>query len=126
MQQWCKVDVVFKELLETKNLGFWSHEWGAHSSSADEMLPKLFTDPYHGKINSVMSTTILLEPLFFLIKVLMLRNVMFFFYHCITLIIFKEKWFNGIIIFTNPSARAGYDTIFKRSLTGLNSEFSFS
>ena len=33
-----------------------------------------------------------------------------------------------ITIFTNPSARAGYDTrsIFKRSLTGLNSEFSFS
>ena len=30
--------------------------------------------------------------------------------------------------FTNPSARAGYDTrsIFKQSLTGLNSEFSFS
>ena len=28
----------------------------------------------------------------------------------------------------NPSARAGYDTrsIFKQSLTGLNSEFSFS
>ena len=33
-----------------------------------------------------------------------------------------------IIIFTNPSARAGYDTrsIFKRSLTGFNSELSFS
>ena len=33
-----------------------------------------------------------------------------------------------IIIFTNPSARAGYDTrsIFKQSLTGLNSEYSFS
>ena len=31
------------------------------------------------------------------------------------------------IIFTNPSARAGYDTklIFKWSLTGLNSQFSF-
>ena len=31
-------------------------------------------------------------------------------------------------IFTDPSTRAGYDTrsIFKRSLTGLNSEFSFS
>ena len=31
-------------------------------------------------------------------------------------------------IFTNPSARAGFDTrsIFKRILTGLNSEFSFS
>ena len=33
-----------------------------------------------------------------------------------------------MLLFTNPSARAGYDTrsIFKRSLTGLNSEFSFS
>ena len=33
-----------------------------------------------------------------------------------------------VYIFTNPSARAGYDTrsIFKRSLAGLNSEFSFS
>ena len=33
-----------------------------------------------------------------------------------------------IIIFTNPSARAGYDTrsIFKLSLTGLNSGFFFS
>ena len=33
-----------------------------------------------------------------------------------------------IIIFTNPSARAGCDTrsIFKRSLTGFSSEFSFS
>ena len=32
-----------------------------------------------------------------------------------------------LYIFTNPSARAGYDTrsILKRSLTGLNSEFSF-
>ena len=32
------------------------------------------------------------------------------------------------IIFTNLSARTGYDTrsVFKRSLTGLNSEFSFS
>ena len=36
--------------------------------------------------------------------------------------------FFDIIIFTNPSAREGYDTrsIFKRSLTGLNSKFSFS
>ena len=33
-----------------------------------------------------------------------------------------------ITIFTNPSARAEYDTrsVFKRSLTGLNSEFFFS
>ena len=31
-------------------------------------------------------------------------------------------------MFTNPSARAGYDTrsIFKQSLAGLNSELSFS
>ena len=36
--------------------------------------------------------------------------------------------FSIIIIFANPSARAGYDTrsIVKRSLTGLNSVFSFS
>ena len=36
-------------------------------------------------------------------------------------------WCNQVL-FTTPSARAGYDTrsIFKRSLTGLNSEFSFS
>ena len=36
-------------------------------------------------------------------------------------------YFIYIIIFNNPSAQAGYDTrsIFKRSLTGLNSEFSF-
>ena len=33
-----------------------------------------------------------------------------------------------ITLFTNPYARAGYDTrsIFKRSLAGFNSEFSFS
>ena len=33
-----------------------------------------------------------------------------------------------VTIFTNPSVWAGYDTrsIFKQSLTGLNSEFSFS
>ena len=42
-----------------------------------------------------------------------------------------KKWYlipPCLILFTNPSARAGYDTrsIFKRSLTGLNSEFSFS
>ena len=36
-----------------------------------------------------------------------------------------KKWY--LILFTNTSAWAGYDTrsIFKRSLTGLNSEFSF-
>ena len=40
----------------------------------------------------------------------------------------KTPHIKGVIIFTNPSARAGYDTrsFFKRSLTGLNSEFSFS
>ena len=42
----------------------------------------------------------------------------------------KDQWIPLAveIIFTNPSARAGYDTrsIFKWSLTGLNSEFSFS
>ena len=43
----------------------------------------------------------------------------------------RVKWSNrgnGVVLFTNPYARAGYDTrsIFKRSLTGFNSEFSFS
>ena len=43
----------------------------------------------------------------------------------------KMSILQGLFIitqFTNPSARAGYDTrsIFKRSLAGLNSEFSFS
>ena len=48
-----------------------------------------------------------------------------------------NKWTSGnhrnyniilLILFTHPSARAGYDTrsVFKRSLTGLNSQFSFS
>ena len=47
-------------------------------------------------------------------------------------ILFNAKSFLNIyikyIIFTNLSARAGYDTrsMFKRSLAGLNSEFSFS
>ena len=40
----------------------------------------------------------------------------------------RQLYFFYLFIFTNPSAQAGYDTwsIFKRSLTGLNSEFSFS
>ena len=40
----------------------------------------------------------------------------------------KDSSKEYMFLFTNPSARAGYDTrsIFKRSLTGLNSEFSFS
>ena len=39
-----------------------------------------------------------------------------------------QFYFQFLTIFTKPSARAGYDTrsIFKRSLTGFNSEFSFS
>ena len=41
---------------------------------------------------------------------------------------FDSNTWNHLTIFTNPSARAGYDTrsIFKQNLTGLNSEFSFS
>ena len=43
-------------------------------------------------------------------------------------LIFWEKVWNSLSYLPDPSARAGYDTrsIFKRSLTGLNSEFSFS
>ena len=45
-----------------------------------------------------------------------------------TILQLNANFQNCLIIFTNPSARAGYDTrsIFKQSLTGLNSEFSFS
>ena len=42
--------------------------------------------------------------------------------------VWSSHWeFNSLYIFTDPSTRAGYDTrsIFKQSLTGLNSEFSF-
>ena len=41
--------------------------------------------------------------------------------------IFQDS-LSPLLLFTNPSARAGYDTrsIFKRSLTGFNLEFSFS
>ena len=40
----------------------------------------------------------------------------------------KKKREDTVYIFTNPSARAGHDTrsIFNQSLTGLNSELSFS
>ena len=46
---------------------------------------------------------------------------------CKLFVLDKNNWYHTTI-FTNPSAQAGYDTrsIFKRSLTGLNSEFSFS
>ena len=48
-------------------------------------------------------------------------------YNPLLLLLSNTPW-PGVVLFTNPSARAGYDTrsIFKRSLTGLNSEFSFS
>ena len=43
--------------------------------------------------------------------------------------VLSSFWYDSFLyLFTNPSARAGYDTrsIFKWSLTGLNTEFSFS
>ena len=42
--------------------------------------------------------------------------------------VFLARRHDLVILFTNPSARAGYDTrsFFTRGLTGLNSEFSFS
>ena len=50
---------------------------------------------------------------------------------CLPVFIRKQQEgprFFFLTIFTNSSARAGYDTrsIFKRGLTGLNSVFSFS
>ena len=54
---------------------------------------------------------------------LMYKNIICFFF---LFLLLPEM--NEMVLFTNPSARAGYDTrsSFKRSLTGLNSEFSFS
>ena len=48
---------------------------------------------------------------------------------CVAVSIFyNDNYYTTGTSFTNPSAQAGYDTrsIFKQSLTGLNSEFSFS
>ena len=41
---------------------------------------------------------------------------------------YEKEWVGVYMYSPNPSARVGYDTrsIFKRSLMGLNSEFSFS
>ena len=73
---------------------------------------------------------------FFLMKFLKNHNLNFrVYFNCIfTFVISNKLDMNNIhyknykVLFTNPSARAGYDTrsIFKQSLTGLNSEFSFS
>ena len=43
-------------------------------------------------------------------------------------LLLDSKFRYNLTIFTNPSARAGYDTrsVLKRSLTSLNSEFSFT
>ena len=73
------------------------------SFAADDTLSKLFTEPSHGDISSVRRGTILLESLFFLIKVLTLIefspkllkhwNVALFCHgYCNIVIIFKEKW----------------------------------
>ena len=48
--------------------------------------------------------------------------------HCLAFIAWIKNMYVFVYIFTNPSAQAGCDTrsIFKRILTGLNSESSFS
>ena len=53
---------------------------------------------------------------------LMFKSLFFFFFFLQAILRFS------VTILSNPSARAGYDTksISKRSLTGLNSEISFS
>ena len=52
----------------------------------------------------------------------------YFIFHYSIILLLVIINFQKLILFTNPSARAGYDTrsIFKRSWTGLNSDFSFS
>ena len=69
--------------------------------------------------------------LFLLFSIVSPRNTTNFKHHSICKLdnIFKNNNAEYMfILFTNNSARVGYDTrsIFKRSLTGLNSDFSFS
>ena len=71
------------------------------------------------------------EPSPFSVWVKELLRITFYMYVIIILRVlnsWEELLRFTLSILTNPSARAGYDTrsIFKRSLTGLNSEFSFS
>ena len=61
-----------------------------------------------------------------LVHLPMLENIVY-----PTILFIVRGWMlshSHLFLFTNPSARVGYDTrsIFKRSLAGLNSEFSFS
>ena len=60
-----------------------------------------------------------LFPLFWLILML--------YFGCFSLVLLFTSLADTLPIFSNPSAWIGYDTksIFKRSLTGLNSELSF-
>ena len=62
---------------------------------------------------------IILSTLIIIVNVL--KQLSFFLFNLLRLSPFAIL-FHLLIIFTNPSARS----IFKRSLTGLNSEFSFS
>ena len=57
-------------------------------------------------------------------------NWWFFYSLCVMFLVYKQIFciFKYLSYLPNPSAQAGYDTrsIDKRSLTGLNAEFSFS
>ena len=79
-----------------------------------------------GKLHSKWQASEMTRP----VHILQLQYLIYWRWHQYMLCISVECYWQVIdfIIFTNPSARAGYDTrsIFKRSLTGLNSEFSFS
>ena len=58
------------------------------------------------------------------VKLIYIVYIIFFICYNIEFYVYKEIYWSYL---PNPSAQAGYDTrsIFKRSLTGLNSEFSF-
>ena len=73
----------------------------------------------------MLSCTYLLVILY--LQILVWYMVTYLWVMCIYFL-FAAGLVTRYIIFTNPSAWAGYDTrsIFKRSLTDLNSEFSFS
>lgn len=104
------VDIVLEETPEEENLVGWVQVKQVRcpfhfSFAANEMLPKLFMEPCHGDISSVRKHTILQEPLFFLIKVLMIlklsppKRLLLCFKNCERSCIFIKTSFISLIIF---------------------------
>ena len=107
------------------------------STSNEDVRRQKFLSPIFGRVRSkrsiridVTQRTSILEPekKSRSLSALSFKSFVAHLYFSFHTLFLSPGDYQKITIFTNPSARAGYDTrsIFKRSLTGLNSEFSFS